>query len=215
MNLVEVATTKPYRVRIGSGAIHELAGLVAGRRAAVVCPQTLVHLVPRFGIDDPVIIEIPDAEAAKTPEVLVDGWRRLAEANITREDIIVGFGGGATTDVAGFLAATWMRGIDVIQVPTTVLAMADAAIGGKTGINIPAGKNLVGAFHEPIGVLCDTDLLRTLPVREVRSGLAEIVKCGFIEDPVILDLISDDPRAGLDVTSQTFVEMLTLSLIHI
>lgn len=110
------------------------------------------------------------------------------------------------------ISATWMRGIDVIQVPTTVLAMADAAIGGKTGINIPAGKNLVGAFHEPIGVLCDTDLLRTLPVREVRSGLAEIVKCGFIEDPVILDLISDDPRAGLDVTSQTFVEMLTRAI---
>ena len=82
MNLVEVATTKPYRVRIGSGAVHELAGLVAGRRAAVVCPQTLVHLVPRFGIDDLVVIEVPDAEAAKTPEVLVNGWRRLAEANI-------------------------------------------------------------------------------------------------------------------------------------
>ena len=106
MNLVEVATTKPYRVRIGSGAVHELAGLVAGRRAAVVCPQTLVHLVPRFGIDDLVVIEVPDAEAAKTPEVLVNGWRRLAEANMTRGDIIVGFGGGATTDVAGFLAAT-------------------------------------------------------------------------------------------------------------
>ena len=170
MNLVEVATTKPYRVRIGSGAVHELAGLVAGRRAAVVCPQTLVHLVPRFGIDDLVVIEVPDAEAAKTPEVLVNGWRRLAEANMTRGDIIVGFGGGATTDVAGFLAATWMRGIDVIHVPTTVLAMADAAIGGKTGVNIPAGKNLVGAFHEPIGVLCDTELLTTLPAREVRSG---------------------------------------------
>ncbi|MBD4652703.1 3-dehydroquinate synthase, partial [Xanthomonas citri pv. citri] len=156
---------------MGSGAVHELAGLVAGRRAAVVCPQTLVHLVPRFGIDDLVVIEVPDAEAAKTPEVLVDGWRRLAEASMTRGDIIVGFGGGATTDVAGFLAATWMRGIDVIHVPTTVLAMADAAIGGKTGVNIPAGKNLVGAFHEPIGVLCDTDLLTTLPAREVRSGL--------------------------------------------
>lgn len=212
MNLVEVATTKPYRVRIGSGAVHELAGLVAGRRAAVVCPQTLVHLVPRFGIDDLVVIEVPDAEAAKTPEVLVNGWRRLAEANMTRGDIIVGFGGGATTDVAGFLAATWMRGIDVIHVPTTVLAMADAAIGGKTGVNIPAGKNLVGAFHEPIGVLCDTELLTTLPAREVRSGLAEIVKCGFIKDPVILDVISNHPRLALDVTSQTFVEVLTRAI---
>ena len=198
MKLAEVATAQPYQVKIGSGAAHELAGLVAGRRAAVVCPHTLVRLVSRLGLDEPVVIEIPDAEAAKTPEVLVDSWRRLAEASMTRGDVIVGFGGGATTDVAGFLAATWMRGIDVIHVPTTVLAMADAAIGGKTGINIPAGKNLVGAFYEPIGVLCDTDLLTTLPAREVRSGLAEIVKCGFIDDPVILNLISNDAQAVLD-----------------
>ena len=212
MKLAEVATAQPYQVKIGSGAAHELAGLVAGRRAAVVCPHTLVRLVSRLGLDEPVVIEIPDAEAAKTPEVLVDSWRRLAEASMTRGDVIVGFGGGATTDDAGFLAATWMRGIDVIHVPTTVLAMADAAIGGKTGINIPAGKNLVGAFYEPIGVLCDTDLLTTLPAREVRSGLAEIVKCGFIDDPVILNLISNDAQAVLDVTSETFVEVLTRAI---
>ncbi|MSS45476.1 3-dehydroquinate synthase [Cutibacterium sp. WCA-380-WT-3A] len=208
MNRVEVTADEPYQVTIGPGALAELPNLVAGRRAAVVCPQTLIHLVSRLGIDDPVIIAIPDAEAAKTPEVLVDGWHTLAQATMTRGDVIVGLGGGATTDIAGFLAATWMRGIDVIHVPTTVLAMADASIGGKTGINIPAGKNLVGAFHEPIGVLCDTDLLATLPLREVRSGLAEIVKCGFIDDPVILDLISGDTHVT-DVTSPTFAEVLT------
>ena len=207
MNLVEVVTAQPYRVRIGSGAVTELAGLVAGRRVAVVCPEPLLGLVGRVGLDDPIIIAVPDAEAAKSPDVLVRGWQELAEVGMTRGDVIVGLGGGAATDLAGFLAATWMRGVDVIQIPTTVLAMADAAIGGKTGINIPAGKNLVGAFHEPKAVLCDTDLLTTLHAREVRSGMAEIVKCGFIDDPVILDLV--EGQDVLDVTSKAFVEVLT------
>ncbi|WCC80871.1 3-dehydroquinate synthase [Cutibacterium equinum] len=207
MNVVEVATARPYQVRIGSGAVGDLAALVAGRRVVVVCPQPRVDLVERLGLDAPIIIEVPDAEDAKTPDVLVSGWEKLAEAGMTRGDVIVGLGGGATTDLAGFLAATWMRGVDVIHIPTTVLAMADAAIGGKTGINIPAGKNLVGAFHEPQAVLCDTDLLTTLPAREVRSGLAEIVKCGFTNDPVILDLV--EQPGILDVTSDTFVDVLT------
>ncbi|MDO4411982.1 3-dehydroquinate synthase [Cutibacterium sp.] len=207
MNRVEVATAHPYQVLIGSRAVEGLVGLVAGRRVAVVCPQPLLGLVDRLRLDDPILIEVPDAEAAKTPQVLVNAWQDLAEAGMTRGDIIVGLGGGATTDLAGFLAATWMRGVDVIQIPTTVLAMADAAIGGKTGINIPAGKNLVGAFHEPTAVLCDTDLLTSLPIREVRSGLAEIVKCGFINDPVILDVV--EGQDVLDVTSQAFVEVLT------
>ncbi|MGK2308536.1 3-dehydroquinate synthase family protein [Cutibacterium sp. V947] len=207
MSRVEVPTAQPYQVRIGPGAVTELPTLVAGRRVAVVCPQPLVDRVGRLGIHDPVVIEVPDAEAAKSPDVLARGWQGLAEAGMTRGDVIVGLGGGAATDLAGFLAATWMRGVDAIQIPTTVLAMADAAIGGKTGINIPAGKNLVGAFHEPKAVLCDTDLLTTLSVREVRSGLAEIVKCGFINDPVILDLVAG--QDVLDVTSAAFVEVLT------
>lgn len=209
MNEVEVATAHPYPVTIGSGARRGLAGLTHGRRVAVVCPELLEPLAHQLGLTDPVVIVVPDAEAAKTPEVLAEGWNRLAGAAMTRADMIVGLGGGATTDLAGFLAATWMRGIEVVHLPTTVLAMADAAIGGKTGINVPAGKNLVGAFHEPSAVLCDTDLLDTLPEREVRSGLAEIVKCGFINDPAILDVVESNPHAVLDTSSAAFLEVLT------
>jgi 3-dehydroquinate synthase len=105
----------------------------------------------------------------------------------------VGVGGGAVTDLAGFLAATWVRGVRVVQVPTSLLGMVDAAVGGKTGINTGAGKNLVGAFHPPVAVLADTDLLAGLPDAEFRSGLAEVVKCGFIADAEILRLLEADP----------------------
>ncbi len=107
----------------------------------------------------------------------------LGTAGFTRSDAVVGLGGGATTDLAGFVAATWLRGVRLVTVPTTVLGMVDAAIGGKTGINTPEGKNLVGAFHEPAGVLCDLDALATLGTDDLRAGLAEVVKCGFIADP--------------------------------
>ena len=101
---------------------------------------------------------------------------------------------GRSTDLAGFVAATWLRGIKVVHVPTTLLAMVDAAVGGKTGINTPEGKNLVGAFHPPAGVLCDLATLETLPPHDFVAGLAEVVKCGFIADPVILDLVEADPE---------------------
>ncbi|MCL2424602.1 MAG: 3-dehydroquinate synthase, partial [Micrococcales bacterium] len=109
----------------------------------------------------------------------------------TRSDVVVGLGGGATTDVAGFVAATWLRGVPVVQIPTTLLGMVDAAVGGKTGINTPEGKNLVGAFHPPAGVVCDLSTLATLPRTDLVAGLAEVVKCGFIADPVIVDLVVD------------------------
>ncbi|HEX5188653.1 MAG TPA: 3-dehydroquinate synthase, partial [Streptosporangiaceae bacterium] len=123
-------------------------------------------------------------------------WSRLAVHRVSRSDAIVGLGGGAVTDLAGFVAATWLRGVRAVLVPTTLLAIVDAAIGGKTGINIAAGKNLVGAFHPPAGVLADLDALASLPAREYVSGMAEIIKAGFIADPVILDLIEQDPAAA-------------------
>ena len=113
-------------------------------------------------------------------------------------DVVIGLGGGAATDLAGFAAATWMRGVRFVHVPTTLLGMVDAAVGGKTGINTDAGKNLVGAFHEPAAVLVDLATLETLPRNELVAGMAEIVKAGFIADPVILDLIEADPDAALD-----------------
>src|SRR5699024_7377236 len=115
-----------------------------------------------------------------------------------------GLGGGAAPDVAGFVAASWLRGVDVLQVPTTVAAMVDAAVGGKTGINTAEGKNLVGAFHPPIAVVADLDVLGALGANEVAAGLAEAVKAGFIEDTAILDIVERDPAAVLDVTTDQF-----------
>lgn len=210
MSVVEVNGPAPYEVRIGSGVTAGLEQLTVGSRVAVIHPASVNHLAARVAdlVGAIVDIEVPDAEAAKTPAVLSGCWDRLADAGLGRGDIVVALGGGATTDLAGFVAATWMRGVRLIQVPTTVLGMADAAVGGKTGINIDAGKNLVGAFHEPVAVLCDTDSLNGLPVREVRSGMAEIVKCGFINDPVILNVIGKDPAQVLNTDSDAFHDVL-------
>lgn len=135
-------------------------------------------------------------------------WGVLGQSSFTRSDAIVGIGGGATTDLAGFVAATWLRGVRVVQVPTTLLGMVDAAVGGKTGINTPDGKNLVGAFHSPTGVLADLATLESLPTNELIAGLAEVVKCGFIADPTILDIIESDPAGAIDPTSDTLRELV-------
>src|SRR4029079_19104648 len=143
-------------------------------------------------------IEIPDAEAGKELPVVGFIWEVLGRIGIGRTEAVVLSGGGAATDVAGFAAATWLRGIDIVHVPTTLLGMVDAAVGGKTGINTDAGKNLVGAFHQPAAVLVALATLETLPRNEIVAGMAEIVKSGFIADPMILDLIEADPEAALD-----------------
>ena len=136
----------------------------------------------------------------------------LGRIGIGRKDAIVSLGGGAATDVTGFAAATWLRGVDIVHVPTTLLAMVDAAIGGKTGINTDAGKNLVGAFHQPAAVLVDLATLETLPRNEIVAGMAEIVKAGFIADPVILDLIEADPKAALDPAATVLPELIRRSV---
>ncbi|HYH25909.1 MAG TPA: 3-dehydroquinate synthase, partial [Blastococcus sp.] len=143
-------------------------------------------------------VVVPDGEAAKTAAVAAEMWEEFGRLGLTRSDAVVAVGGGAVTDLAGFLAATWTRGIRVVQVPTSLLGMVDAAVGGKTGINTAAGKNLVGAFHPPAAVLADTTLLEGLPDAEFRSGMAEVVKCGFIADPRILELLEADPTGRRD-----------------
>ena len=214
MAVVEVAAEQPYQVRIGPGVLAGLGELAHGaRRVAVIHPGVMADraraLARQLGEDVQVsCIEVPEGEDAKTGEVLLRCWDELAAAGLTRSDVVVGLGGGATTDLAGFVAASWLRGVGYISVPTTVLAMVDAAVGGKTGINISAGKNLVGAFHEPRGVLCDLDLLLGLPEREVSSGLAEVVKCGFIADERILELVEQDPAEARDVTSVRFADLV-------
>jgi 3-dehydroquinate synthase len=201
---IKVSGERPYEIVVGNGVLGELPGLVGpdARAAVVIHARGRDALAARAcevlaGAGYAVSAEpVPDGEAAKEISVLAGLWSRLAAREIGRRDVIVGVGGGAVTDLAGFAAATWLRGIRVVLVPTTLLGMADAAIGGKTAIDIPEGKNLAGAFHPPAGVLADLDTLATLPPAEYASGLAEVIKAGFIADPVILDLVQDDPAAA-------------------
>lgn len=214
-----VRTAHPYDVVIGNGVHEQLRGLVGFgmgvMRVAIIHAPAMAAQARRLReplADDHLevhLIEVPDSEQAKTADVLTFCWKVLGEAGFTRSDVVVGLGGGATTDLAGFVAASWLRGVRFVNVPTTVLGMVDAAVGGKTGINTAEGKNLVGAFHEPVGVLCDLDVLRDLPAREMRSGMAEVVKCGFIADPTILDLIEAAPGAVADPTSSIVAELIT------
>lgn len=202
MSVVEVAAERPYSVFIESGAITRLpeqlgeatrVALVSTESVAQISNQVKTQLISSNVQLTELII--PDGEAAKTLSTAAQCWSKLAQDGFTRTDLIIGVGGGAVTDFAGFLAAGWLRGVDFISVPTTVLGMVDAAVGGKTGVNLPEGKNLVGAFHEPRAVLADLDALVTLPARDISSGLAEVVKAGFVADQRILDLVQDDLNA--------------------
>jgi 3-dehydroquinate synthase len=201
---IRVAGDHPYDVIVGAGVLGELPSLVGERartvavvhsRSQLPVPAAACELLSQAGYRvraEPV----PDGEGAKQLSVLAGLWDRLAAAGVGRGDVVVGVGGGAVTDLAGFAAATWLRGVRLVLMPTTLLGMVDAAVGGKTAINVTAGKNLVGAFHPPAGVLADLASLLSLPPAEYASGLAEVIKAGFIADPVILDLIEADPSAA-------------------
>ncbi|MFC5730092.1 MULTISPECIES: 3-dehydroquinate synthase [Nocardioides] len=211
---IRVATAAPYDVVVGHGVLDGLRELLPSgvRRVAIVCPESLEDLLDPFadlleGLDV-VVLQIPDGEDAKNWEVAAACWEALGEDGFTRSDAVVTVGGGATTDLGGFVAATWLRGVAVVHVPTTLLAMVDAAVGGKTGINTPAGKNLVGSFHEPAGVLCDLALLATLPREELVAGLGEVVKCGFIADARILELVETTDPATLTADSAVLRELV-------
>jgi 3-dehydroquinate synthase len=217
---IEVTAERPYQVLVGHGLLDRLPGLCGdqARRVAVIHPPTLVGLAERVvstlaaaGLE-PVRIDVPDAEGAKTAAVAANCWSVLGSAGFTRSDAVIGLGGGATTDLAGFVAATWLRGVRLVTVPTSVLGMVDAAVGGKTGINTPEGKNLVGCFYEPAGVLCDLDVLQTLPVADLVGGLAEVIKCGFIADPEILRLVQADPDGVRTAGSPVLREVIERSI---
>jgi 3-dehydroquinate synthase len=203
MSRVRVGGETPYDVVIGTGVLGELpsllgdAGIVAVVHAEGLpeIARPVCHALAEAGYDARPL-PVPDGEAGKDVKVLAGLWSAFAGLGMTRTDAVVGVGGGATTDLAGFAAATWLRGVRVVLVPTTLLGMVDAAVGGKTAIDIPEGKNLVGAFHSPSGVLCDLTTLMTMPRADYVSGLAEIIKAGFIADPRILELVEDDPEAA-------------------
>ena len=218
---IEVAGPHPYPVLIGRGARDRLTDTVRdlGARTVLLVHQPSLGLLAarvRGTLDaagiDAHRVEVPDAEEGKSLAVAGFCWEVCGQVGITRADLVVSLGGGAATDLAGFVAATWMRGVRVVHVPTTLLAMVDAAVGGKTGINTAAGKNLVGAFHEPSAVLVDLALLDTLPTGELVAGSAEIIKTGFIADPVILELIEADPAAALNPAGPVLAELVHRSI---
>ncbi|MEV3897166.1 3-dehydroquinate synthase [Streptomyces anulatus] len=214
------AGSDPYEVLVGHQLLGELPQLIGdrARRVAVLHPEALAETGEAVRQDladqgyEAIAVQLPNAEEAKTVEVAAYCWKALGQTGFTRTDVIVGIGGGATTDVAGFVAATWLRGVRWIAIPTTVLGMVDAAVGGKTGINTAEGKNLVGAFHPPAGVLCDLAALDSLPVNDYVSGMAEIIKAGFIADPVILDLVEADPEGARTPAGPHTAELIERSI---
>jgi 3-dehydroquinate synthase len=213
--VLPVAGASPYDVVVGTDLTDRLSGMLGAgvQRVGVVFPESLAHLAGPVldalaATHEVTPLPIPDGERAKTPAVAASCWDTLGEAGFTRSDALVTVGGGATTDLGGFVAATWLRGVRVVHVPTTLLAMVDAAVGGKTGVNTASGKNLVGAFHEPAGVLCDLATLRTLPRAELVAGLGEVVKCGFIADPQILTLVEATEPADLTADAPVLRELV-------
>ncbi|WP_022899429.1 3-dehydroquinate synthase [Humibacter albus] len=216
---LRVSGAGEYAVTVGRGIRFD-AGRLLGpevHKVLIVHQPTLAaaagelceSLADRYEV---LLAEIPDAEAAKRVEVAAFCWQIMGQADFTRSDAVIGFGGGAATDLAGFVAATWLRGVKLVQVPTTVLGMVDAAVGGKTGINTAEGKNLVGAFYAPAGVLCDLDTLEALPRNDLLAGYAEIAKAGFIWAPEILDNLENDFDASLDPHSSTFRRNVELAI---
>ena len=202
---VHVGGADPYDVVIGEGVMNHLAEVLGDKpvRVALIHTATVqrhsdrARTLLRQGGYEVSDIVIPDAERGKTIEVANGIWQRLGEEGFTRSDAVVGLGGGAATDLAGFVAATWMRGIRYVNCPTSLLAMVDASTGGKTGINTPQGKNLVGSFYTPAGVLADLKTLGTLPNDIFTEGLGEVAKSGFIKDQAILSILeahADDLR---------------------
>jgi 3-dehydroquinate synthase len=218
--VIRVSGDSPYDVVIGRALISEVASglgqsvskvLVVHPVALTASAELLRESLVASGYET-ILAGVPDSEDAKRVEVAAFCWGIMGKADFTRTDAVIGFGGGSTTDLAGFVAATWLRGVKLIQVPTTLLGMVDAAIGGKTGINTSEGKNLVGVFHAPAKVIVDLDTLLSLAKNEILAGFGEVVKYGFIADPKILELIEADVSAATDPGSAVFQEIIERSV---
>lgn len=207
--IVEVGGPSPYRIAIGPGALADgasLASHVRGRHVLLVSDSTVAPLyvaTVREALHEarPDLLVgtfvLPAGEASKTLANFGAAIEALAALGATRDACIFALGGGVVGDLAGFAAACWMRGVDCVQLPTTLLSMVDSSVGGKTAVDIAQGKNLVGAFHPPRAVFADTSTLRTLPARELRAGLAEVIKYGAIRDPLFLEWLETEREALL------------------
>ena len=191
MKKISISAERDYSVTIGGSWAHEVRELCSERtRVAIITSKSFSpDLTSLNNVDAELhLFQVPDGEEGKSISTLTNLWNWLGAAGFTRSDLVIGIGGGAITDLAGFAAASWLRGLDWVAVPTSLAGMVDASVGGKTGINSDYGKNLIGAFHSPIAVVIDTDFLKTLSDRDIAAGMAEVIKCGFISDPAILDL---------------------------
>lgn len=212
---IRVFAESPYEVILGRNLLDAVPDLLSGAKKVLiihpvglaVSAETLRESLVEKGFET-VLAGVPDGEDSKRIEVAAFCWGILGKSEFSRSDMIIGFGGGTITDLAGFVAATWLRGVGVVQIPTTLLAMVDAAVGGKTGVNTSEGKNLVGVFHSPKAVLCDLDTLQSLPRNELLAGFAEVVKCGFISDTSILDSIESDISNSTNIESAVFADLI-------
>lgn len=217
---IQVTGETSYTVTVGRGLLERVPEALGDRVAKVLIVHT--PTVGKIANDlreslqgrytQVLLAEVPDAESAKRVEVAAFCWQILGQSDFTRTDAVIGLGGGAVTDLAGFVAATWLRGVRLVQIPTTVLGMVDASVGGKTGINTTEGKNLVGSFYAPAAVICDLELLDTLPRNEILAGFAEIAKCGFIAEPEILDILERDVDRATDPSTPEFQRVVELSI---
>ena len=215
MSAIKVSAEHTYEIFIDVDWKSELNRLLAGRtRAALIVSQEMQLRLGEINAGDTEIFTfpIPDGEGGKSSATLLQVWNWLGAAGFTRDDVVVALGGGATTDFGGFAAASWLRGIDWIAVPTTVAGMVDAAVGGKTAINSEYGKNLIGAFHSPISVVVDFTWLETLSDRDYAAGLAAVVKAGFIADEEILNLLRGKTLPQIRTDKATVKEIFTRAI---
>lgn len=217
---ITVTGDSPYDVLVGRALLGEVGKnlgtgvkkvLIVHPEALSVSAEALRESLVAEGFEA-ILAGVPNSEDAKRVEVAAFCWGILGQADFTRSDAVIGFGGGSTTDLAGFVAATWLRGVKLIQIPTTLLGMVDASVGGKTGINTQEGKNLVGAFYAPAAVICDLDTLASLPRNEIVAGFGEVAKYGFIQDIRILEIIEADVERAVDPSTEEFRELIERSI---
>ena len=211
MTVILVKAERTYPVTLTNSWTLELQRSFADRtRVAVIVSEGYSPDLSELRDSDSElhVFTVPDGEDGKTIATLTKLWNWLGAAGFTRSDLIVGIGGGAITDLAGFAAASWLRGIDWVAVPTSLAGMVDASVGGKTGINSDYGKNLIGAFHSPVGVVIDTSFLQSLSDRDFGAGMAEIIKCGFISDPKILDVAASHSVDSLRNSPDVITELI-------
>ena len=224
VSTIEVAPPgSSYVVTIGSGLLKDVQRLIpiprlASRAAIVTCQGQAEVFADKVAVKlrgiglNVTTIVLPDGEASKTLRTLELCLNRFADFALGRSDFVVAVGGGVVGDISGFAAATWNRGVPIIQIPTTLLGQVDSAVGGKTGVNLRSGKNLIGAFHQPSAVIADIDTLATLPERERRAGLGEVVKYGFIADPVILEILERRPAEAISCIPAVATEIVERSV---